>query len=131
LQVPSHGLLEWLLSQDDKQVRGFARAIFSGLTTHELARVVALIIRDFPRLHGLYHVAGDPINKFDLLELIRRVYDLRIELERDETQVCDRSLVMDRFHEATLYVAPGWAETIDEMRQDATPYADFHRNKRN
>lgn len=131
LEVPGHGLLEWFLSQNGKRVSGFARAVFSGLTTHELARVIARIIIDHPRLHGLYHVAGEPINKFDLLGLIRRAYGLEIEIDRDDTQVCDRSLRMDRFHDATGYTTPGWREMIAELQQDATPYVDFHRNTRN
>lgn len=130
-EAPGHGLLEWFLAQNGKRVRGFARAIFSGLTTHELARVITRIIVDHPRLYGLYHVASEPINKFDLLELIRQAYDLRIEIDRDDTQICDRSLRMDRFHDATGYAAPGWREMIAEMQYDATPYVDLHQNKRN
>jgi dTDP-4-dehydrorhamnose reductase len=130
LEAPGHGLLEWFLAQQGKRVRGFARTIFSGLATHELARVIARIIVDYPRLQGLYHVAADPINKFDLLKLLRSAYGLAIDIDRDDTEVCDRSLRMDRFHEATKYVPPPWREMIAEMAQDATPYGDFHRFKR-
>jgi dTDP-4-dehydrorhamnose reductase len=131
LELPSHGLLEWFLAQNNKQVRGFARAIFSGLTTHELARVIARIIVEGPRLEGVYHVASEAINKFDLLALVRQAYDLRIEIERDETQICDRSLTTGCIHDAIGYTAPRWSDMIAETRRDATPYAEFHRTKRN
>jgi len=131
LETPGHGLVEWFLAQNGKPVRGFARTIFTGFTTCELARIVARIIVDHPRLHGLYHVASEPINKFDLLQLIRRTYELQTEIDRDLEQACDRSLRMDRFHDATGYVAPPWREMIAEMAHDATPYVDFHRKRRN
>lgn len=131
LEVPGHGLLEWFLAQSGRKVRGFSRAVFSGLTTHELARVVSRIIADHPTLRGLYQVASDPINKFDLLGLIRQAYDLPIDIERDETQIVDRSLGMDRFRDATGYAPPGWREMVAEMQRDTTPYADFHAIERN
>jgi dTDP-4-dehydrorhamnose reductase len=130
LELPGHGLLEWFLAQQGQQVRGFARAIFSGLTTQELARVIGRIIIERPQRAGVYHVASQPISKFDLLSMVRQAYDLSIEIERDEREICDRSLRMDRFHEAVGYTAPSWSEMIADMRRDATPYADFHRNTR-
>uniref|UniRef100_UPI001953B78B hypothetical protein n=1 Tax=Stenotrophomonas maltophilia TaxID=40324 RepID=UPI001953B78B len=41
------GLLEWLLAQQGS-VRGYARAIFSGLTTHELGRVIRMMVEQHP-----------------------------------------------------------------------------------
>jgi dTDP-4-dehydrorhamnose reductase len=131
LEAPGHGLLEWFLAQNGQPVRGFARALFSGLTTHELARVIAMILIDHPRLHGLYQVASQPINKFELLQLVRRAYGRQTEIMRDEDLACDRSLNMDRFREATGYVPPPWREMIAELADDPTPYAEFHHNQRN
>ncbi len=131
LEAPGHGLLEWFLAQNGQPVRGFARARFSGLTTHELARVIAMILIDHPRLQGLYQVASRPISKFELLQLVRRAYGQPTEITRDETLACDRSLNMDRFRDATGYVSPAWREMIAETAQDPTPYAEFHHNQRN
>lgn len=119
---PGHGLLEWLLAQQGRKIKGFARAIYTGVTTHELARaIVTLINADIP-WGGLYQVASAPINKFDLLQLIRRVYGLDVAIERDEQFICDRSMVMDRFAKETGYVVPSWEEMIQEMHADITPY---------
>ena len=65
-------------------MRGFKRAIFSGFTTAALADVIGDIIADHPRLRGVWHVAAEPINKFDLLTLVKRRYELDIEIEPDE-----------------------------------------------
>ena len=123
----SHGLLEWFLSQNGKAVRGFRRAIFSGLTTPVLANVISNVIADHPDLNGIWHVAGDPISKFDLLTIVKQTYGLAIEIQPDETFVCDRSLDGSRFRNATGFQAPSWSEMLVSMRADVTPYDQFRR----
>jgi dTDP-4-dehydrorhamnose reductase len=118
----SHGLIEWFLSQQGKSVRGFRRAIFSGLTTRELSRVICRVIESHPDLEGLYHVAAEPISKFDLLHLVRDAYGLDITIEPDDSFACDRSLDGTRFRKAAGYVAPPWSEVIAAMHEDPTPY---------
>jgi len=55
------------------------------------------------------------INKFDLLKLIARVYDKKINIIADEQLIIDRSLDSTRFQLATGYVAPEWPELIKQM----------------
>ena len=61
-----HGLLEWFLSENGI-LNGYKNAIFSGLTTKELSKIIIFIIREYSQLSGIYHVGSDNINKFDLL----------------------------------------------------------------
>jgi dTDP-4-dehydrorhamnose reductase len=110
-----YGLLEWFLGQRDG-VRGFRRAVFSGLTTYAFADLMVPIIRDRPDLVGLWHVASDPINKFDLLTLIKSAYESPASIEADDLYVCDRSLDGSRFRKATGYAVPDWPSMIAEMR---------------
>jgi dTDP-4-dehydrorhamnose reductase len=123
----SHGLLEWFLSNQGGRVRGFTRAIFSGFTTLALARIIGDVLTDHPQLTGVWHVASDPIAKFDLLTLVKAAYDLRIEIDPDDNFVCDRSLDGSRFREATGFTAPSWATMIDQLCADPTPYAELRR----
>jgi dTDP-4-dehydrorhamnose reductase len=123
----AHGLLEWFLSQEGKRVHGFNRAVFSGLTTIALAEILAEVISRHAGLSGVYHVAAEPISKFDLLSLIKETYGLRVEIEPDETFVCDRSLDGTRFREATSLVAPAWPEMVRRLRDDPTPYHELRR----
>lgn len=123
----SHGLLEWFLSQRDGRVRGFKRAIFSGFTTQALAEVIGKIIVEQPELNGVWHVAAEPISKFDLLTLVKQTYGLAIEIEPDETFTCDRSLDGSRFRETTDIQAPSWLEMIEAMRDDPTRYKEIRR----
>jgi dTDP-4-dehydrorhamnose reductase len=109
-------LLEWFLAQSGS-ARGYRRAVFSGLPTVELARIVRDHVIPRPDLHGLYHVSAGPIAKFDLLKLIAAVYERDIEIVPDEALVIDRSLNSDRFRAATGYDPPSWPELVAEMRR--------------
>ena len=123
----SHGLLEWFLSQEGKTVRGYKRAIFTGFTTKTLAEIIAWIIAEHPDLRGLWHVASDPISKFDLLTLVKQVYGLNVQIEPDEEFECDRSLNGGKFRQATGFKPPTWPEMIEQMRRDTTSYTELRR----
>lgn len=125
----AHGLLEWFLSQEGGRVRGFRRAVFSGFTTGALAGLLARVVGERPDLSGVWHAAAEPINKFELLSMVKEIYGLRVEIEPDESFVCDRSLDGSRFREATGLVAPAWPEMIRAMRDDATPYAEIRAGR--
>ena len=113
-----NGLVDWFLGESGK-VRGFRRAIFSGLTTDELTRVIADRVLPHPELHGLYHVSVDPISKYDLLCHVKDTYRHAIEIEPDDAVAIDRSLDSDRFRAATGYAPPRWPQLIDAMRRNS------------
>ena len=115
-------LLDWFLSQDGTTVRGFKRALYSGVTTNHLADVVADLITHQPTLSGLYQVTGQTISKYDLLCLLRAAWELQIEIIPDETFVCDRSMRGHKFQQATDYIAPSWPELVAQLVADTTPY---------
>jgi dTDP-4-dehydrorhamnose reductase len=114
--VGNHGLLGWFLSQAGP-VKGFRRAIFSGLPTVELATVIRDRVLPRADLWGLYHVASSPINKFELLRLFAAAYAKTIEITPDDQLVIDRSLNGERFQESTGYTAPPWPELVKRMRE--------------
>lgn len=107
-------LVEWFLSQKTA-VKGYRRAIFSGLPTVELAHVMRDVVLKQPGLHGLFHVSAEPITKYDLLKLIASRYDKQIEIEPDDTVSINRSLDSSRFSVASGYVAPAWDELVSRM----------------
>jgi dTDP-4-dehydrorhamnose reductase len=110
----ANGLLAWFLSQKET-CKCFSRAIFSGLPTVVLAQIIRDYVIPEPELFGVYHVAAQPISKFDLLKLIAEIYGKTIKLIPVDQPVCDRSLNPARFWEATGYVAPAWSELIRIM----------------
>jgi dTDP-4-dehydrorhamnose reductase len=112
----AHGLVSWFLAQRGR-VKGFTRAIFSGLSTVELARVIRDFVMAAPDLSGLYHVSSAPISKYDLLCGVAREYGHSIEIVPDGELVIDRSLDSSRFRERTGYVAPAWQEMLRVMHE--------------
>lgn len=119
----SHGLIEWFIGQEGKTVSGYKKAVFSGLTTLALSGIISQIATEYPSLHGVYQVASEPISKFDLLNLIKKTYNMTITIKCDETVVNDRSLDPEKFRNETNIKIPSWEYMIDEMYRDPTPYA--------
>jgi dTDP-4-dehydrorhamnose reductase len=111
------GLLEWFLAQRGT-IRGFTNAIYSGLTTLELSRVIQLLLERFPEAQGLYHVSTEPISKHDLLAMIRDRLGLEIAIVPDPSFRCDRSLNSDRFRTAFGYTPPSWPTLVAELADD-------------
>lgn len=124
----SYGLVEWFLGERGNTVRGFSRAIFSGLSTAALARVILTVIDEQPQLEGLWHVSAEPIAKDRLLRIIRDAFDLDVEIEASDAVKIDRSLNSTRFRRATDWIPPGWEQMVAEMAADSTPYEKIRRS---
>lgn len=110
----NYALVDWFLSQRGA-VKGYAKAIFSGLPTVELARVMKDFVVPTPQLSGLYHVSVEPIDKLSLLRLVAEVYGKDIEIIPDDKVCIDRSLDSSAFRDATGYLPPGWDELVRVM----------------
>ncbi len=107
-------LIGWFLAQHGP-VKGFRKAIFSGLPTVELSRVIADYVLPNPNLNGLFHVAAQPIDKYSLLKLIGDTYEKSVELIPEDDFKIDRSLNPTKFKNATGYESPDWQELIRRM----------------
>ena len=112
-------LLEWALSNRSKTVAGFKNAIFSGLTTLEMANIIdRFVIGSNKGLNGLLHVSADPISKFDLLTLISKEYELDLEISSEYSTKINRHLNSGSFQELTGYTPKPWSKLILEMKND-------------
>jgi len=122
-----NGLIEWFLRADQKEVRGFRRAIYTGLSTIAFVRVLELVIEASRELTGVYHVSSDPINKYDLLLLVRDAFGVSTKIVPADTPAIDRSLDSRYFRQEMSYTPPSWVDMIEEMAADVTPYSTWHR----
>jgi dTDP-4-dehydrorhamnose reductase len=125
----SLGLVEWFLAQDGGRVRGFAGAIYTGLPTLVLASILADIITRGAIPSGLYHLGSDPISKYDLLLLLLEAYGLTVDIERDDSLRCDRSLDSTRFRAAEGLEIPSWPKLVATMANDSTPYGPWRGHR--
>lgn len=110
----ARSLIGWFLSQNGR-VKGYRRAVFSGLPTVVVARVIRDYVIPRPDLHGLFHLSAEAINKYDLLKLVARIYDKKIDIVADEQLAIDRSLDSSRFRNETGFQPASWPELIKDM----------------
>jgi dTDP-4-dehydrorhamnose reductase len=116
----NRSLVDWFLRQSGV-VNGFTRAIYSGFTTIEFARLLGAVVLPRTDIVGLLHVASAPISKYDLLSLIAAAYDWTGELVPYLDFACDRSLSSEAFSALTGYKPPPWTDMIAEMRRSSWP----------
>ena len=111
----SRGLVDWFLSQKGS-VEGYKNSIFSGLTTIEIGRVIYEYILFNSNLVGLYHLSANAISKYDLLLLIKGIYNKNINITPDYKEVINRSLDSSSFQKATGFLPKSWPLMIKEMK---------------
>ncbi len=107
-------LVEWFLAQRGR-ISGFRKAVFSGFTTMEMARIIEDVLVFHAGRHGLYHVGSAPIDKYSLLCMLRDRIGRPLEIEPDNEFVCDRSLDSFRFQTDFGYTPPSWPAMLDEL----------------
>jgi dTDP-4-dehydrorhamnose reductase len=118
-------LVDWFLSQQDR-VKGFSKAVFSGLPTCVIARFLAESILPNDGLTGMYHLSVDPVDKYSLLKLVSELYGKDIEIDKFEDFEIDRSLNSNRLINDAKLTIPIWPMLITEMHSDFEKrYKDF------
>lgn len=108
-------LIEWFLAQRGA-IRGFTRAIYSGVTTSEMARIIEHVLMQEPDLHGLWQVGSTPISKHELLCQLSALLGRRdVTITADHSFHCDRSLDGSDFVRRTGYRVPEWTQMLEEL----------------
>jgi dTDP-4-dehydrorhamnose reductase len=110
-------LVEWFLAQSGT-IKGYKKAIFSGFTTIEISRIIEKLLVNHPDASGLYNVASSPINKYELLLLLKKKLGLDINIEADDSLMIDRSLNSLQFQKEFNYAPPTWEKMVEELAQD-------------
>lgn len=114
------GLFNWFMQQNG-EIRGFTRSIWTGLTTLELARVMETAAKE--KAYGLYNmVYKEPISKYDLLKLFNRyMRDDSLAILPSGTPVADKSLNRTRF--GFGYIVPDYRTMVAELAE----WINIHR----
>lgn len=109
-----HGLIEWFLAQTGS-IKGYRKAIYSGFTTLDMARIIEQALENQTHTSGVWHVSSAPIDKYTLLTRIRDRLRRPIEIVPDDDLMCDRSLDSSQFQAAFAYTPPTWDSMIEEL----------------
>ena len=122
-QIPGQeSFFEWVLSQRGKTVNGYANAMYTGLTTYALSRVISEVLENHFSLSGLWQVASDPISKFELMKKLNSELTLDIDIREDTDFQCDRRLDGSMFTKKTNISIPTWDEMIEQFSSDQVNY---------
>lgn len=116
------GLFEWVRSQRGKTINGYQNAIYSGFTAMALARIIQQIIEEHDQLSGLHQVAGNHINKFDLITKLNEYLDLDLTIIKNTDFMCDRSMDGTEFTKLTNIPIPSWDDMLAEFATDQDFY---------
>lgn len=86
-----NGLLEWFRNNENKKVNGYTDHFWGGVTTLELSRE---IIKELENVKGphIRHVYSQKISKFEIISLIKEVFEIEKEISCVEAGKVDRSL---------------------------------------
>jgi dTDP-4-dehydrorhamnose reductase len=104
-------LFHWFMKQSDC-ISGYTKAIWSGITTLELAKAVKWAIDN--ELTGLYHVTNNKkISKYDLLKLFQKFTKKNIEIKQVDGIDIDRSFIDTRL--LLNYEIPSYEQMICDM----------------
>lgn len=127
LKTDGEELFHWFMNQTGT-INGFTKAIWSGVTTFELARAIKWAIEN--DITGLYHVTNNKaINKNDLLNLFKKYTNKDIEIIAVDGKKVDKSFIDTR--QEIGYVIPDYDEMIKDMveviRDNKKLYAQYNR----
>ena len=115
-------LFEWILSQNGGVINGYKKALYTGLTTMALSRVIADVIAQHSNLAGIWQVASPQISKYELVRELVAKLELDIDLREDTTFECDRRLDGSAFEKETGIVIPSWDQMLQEFALDQAAY---------
>jgi dTDP-4-dehydrorhamnose reductase len=109
-----YSLLEWFLLQK-KEIKGFEKVFFSGLTTYELSKVIKKYIFNKNIYNDVLNVSSKHISKFILLKLIKKRFKKDVKIIKCSKIKINRTLNSQKFKKITGYKCPSWKKMINEM----------------
>ncbi|MEY8426288.1 SDR family oxidoreductase [Lachnospiraceae bacterium 46-15] len=117
------GLFHWFMGQDE-EADGFTRAIWSGVTTLELAKAIEAAL--YQNLTGLYHlVNNEEISKYELLRLFNEYSNQnRTVIHEKDTFVNNKSLLDTR--QELKHVVPSYRDMVQEQAEWIESHRDLY-----
>lgn len=108
------GLFNWFMKQS-KEVNGYNKAIWTGITTLTLAKAMEKATRD--NLVGMYNLVNNKtISKYELLQLFNKYFkDNQLIINKSDNIIVNKSLVNNRTD--FDFVVPSYEDMIKEMKE--------------
>jgi dTDP-4-dehydrorhamnose reductase len=116
------GLAGWFAANRDEPLKGYTKAIFSGMTTRALTQTIRDVVLTDPALSGLWHVSAERIDKYTLLTTLAEELGWNVDISPSDDVIIDRSLDSTRFRERTGWTPPSWDEMLSELAAEFSDY---------
>ena len=102
-------LLEWVLSNKGKKIKGFKKTMYSGVSTLFLTKFIMRIVSERIQINGLYNLAPKiPISKYDLICLIKKEFNLNLEIEPENETIHNPTLDGSKLRSIVDIQIPSW-----------------------
>lgn len=86
-------LLEWVKSNKNKEINGYTKHFWNGVTCLQLAKIIEYVIKHNLYWNGVRHIfSPNTVSKYELVSIINNVYKLNIKINKLETEKVDKSL---------------------------------------
>ena len=120
-------LFEWVINNKEREINGFSRVMYSGVTTVYMARLVANLIQNHKDLNGIYNIASNPISKFELLHLISENFNLGLFINKNQSITSNKTLDASKIENELGINSPSWNELIIELKKDYMHFIDLYK----
>jgi len=111
LKTDGEELFHWFMNQQS-DISGFTKTIWSGVTTLELAKAIKWSIDS--DISGLYHVTNNSsISKYELLKLFQKYTKKDIDIKSVNGKNIDKSFIDTR--KELNYAIPSYEEMVKNM----------------
>lgn len=113
LKRDGEGLFEWFMRQEG-EINGYTNVIWDGITTLELAKFICFYINADDKIYRIKNLRStQKISKYDLLELIQKIYKKPIKINRFNS-IKENKTVSNDFMECTI---PPYEQMIKELSE--------------
>jgi dTDP-4-dehydrorhamnose reductase len=117
------GLLNWFMQQNG-EINGFTKSIWTGQTTLQLAKTIEKAALE--KAHGLYNAVPDhSISKYELVILFNHYFkDHSLKINPVEGVVADKSLIRTKYE--FDYLIPDYETMVSELAEWIKNHKDMY-----
>lgn len=110
-------LLEWIRSNENKEINGYTNHIWNGVTCLELSKIINNMIDNNIYWTGVRHIFSPrSVSKFELVSMINSAYNLKIKINKFETKNSIDKTIISLFNENNYFNIPDLKDQIKELK---------------
>ena len=121
-------LFEWLVNNKNKNIDGYSRVLYSGITTVKMGKIINKILKQNINLTGIYNISSTAISKFELLHKLSDAFSLNVDITENKNIKSNKVLNSKKFAEITGIKTPDWDDLISEFVEDCGENKSLYKN---